>query len=304
VKSVDALLGGLVDYAGLFPPSAEAMPKAVANYASYLRGTDRKALGRFIVPVSRLAEFEKAAAGLLPAAGDGEPWRLSALVSGDVGVGSTEIAEFNQRHGHSTAGRAVIDVVELKATTVDDIARQSRLLPSTLTAYFEIPSNGEVGALVAAIRAARGRAKIRTGGVTADAFPPPKEVIAFISACHQAGVPFKATAGLHHPLRGEYRLTYEPGSPKAQMYGYLNVFLAAALLRDGKSVDLALRALEETDPESLVFRDGAIEWRGCSLSTSSLEAAREFAISFGSCSFREPIDELSQLTRKTEPADQ
>ena len=302
MKSVDALLAGLVDYAGLFPPAGEPMQQAVKNYASYLRSTDRAALGRFIVPVSRLAEFEEAAVGLLPTSG--ESWRLSALVSGDLGAAVAGIADFNRRHAQPAAGCAVIDAAELKAATVDDIENQSRLLPSRLTAYFEIPTGREVGVLVAAIRAAGRRAKIRTGGVTADAFPPPREVIAFISACQRAGVQFKATAGLHHPLRGEYRLTYEPGSPKAQMYGYLNVFLAAALLRDGKSGDIALQALEETDPGAFVIGDDAIEWSGCRLTTSCLQAAREFAISFGSCSFREPIDELSRLTRRTEPADQ
>ena len=58
VKAVDALLAGLVDYAGLFPPASEDMRDALENYASYRASDDRSALGRFIVPVSRLKELE------------------------------------------------------------------------------------------------------------------------------------------------------------------------------------------------------------------------------------------------------
>ncbi|HST07500.1 MAG TPA: hypothetical protein VLJ83_04975, partial [Gemmatimonadaceae bacterium] len=142
-------------------------------------------------------------------------------------------------------------------------------------------------------------AKIRTGGVTPDAFPPPVAVVAFIEECLRARVPFKATAGLHHPLRGEYRLTYESGSPTWTMYGYLNVFLAAVLLHSGESREVALQVLEESDPASFVFSENFLTWRGRRLTSAQVRAAREFAISFGSCSFREPIDELAALTRTT-----
>jgi len=300
VKPIDALLRGLVDYAGLFPPAGEDMRQALENYSAYLHGSDRRALARFIVPVARLAELEKAATGLLESSGESEPWRLSVLIPGDVGEGVNEILDFNRRHAPGSGGSgAVIDVVELKATTFDEIAHQSRAVPGRLTAYFEIPVSGNVSELVAAIGSAGSRAKIRTGGVTADAFPAAEAVIDFITACRRSGVAFKATAALHHPLRGQYRLSYEPDSPTWMMYGYLNVFLAAALLHAGEPAETALQALEESDPASLVFGNDAIEWRDRRLTTAQIRASREFAISFGSCSFREPIDELAALTRTT-----
>jgi len=166
-----------------------------------------------------------------------------------------------------------------------------------LTSYIEIPVSGDIDALLSAIGGIGARAKIRTGGVTPDAFPSARAVIDFIVACQRARVPFKATAGLHHPLRGQYRLSYEPNSPKGMMYGYLNVFLAAALLDAGEDPDVALAALEDSDPGSFAFADDAIQWKGRRLSRRQLLNARRFAISFGSCSFREPIDELAQLTR-------
>jgi hypothetical protein len=141
------------------------------------------------------------------------------------------------------------------------------------------------------------RAKIRTGGLTPESIPPAAEVIAFIAACHREGVPFKATAGLHHPVRGSYRLTYEADSPVGTMYGFLNVFVAAALLYTGESEATAIAALEESDPATFGFEDDAIVWRDKRITAGQIQASRQiFAISFGSCSFREPIDELALLS--------
>jgi hypothetical protein len=301
LKTVTALLDGLVDYAGLFPPSSEDMRVALENYASYLDSPDRRALGRFIVPLRRLKELETAGKGLLPRGPNSEPWRLSVLVAEDVQAAGEEMLEFNRHHWSGSAGgNAVIDVVELKASTADEIEHQRAALPRFFTAYFEIPHKGDVATLLSAIARSGSRAKIRTGGVTPDAFPTATEIIDFIAACKREGVAFKATAGLHHPLRGEYRLTYEPDSAKGTMYGFLNVFLAAALVYAGDGEETALAALEESDPGALSFTDDAIIWRGRRLDLREIEASRsQFAISFGSCSFREPVDELESLTRAT-----
>jgi hypothetical protein len=296
VKAVDALLFGLVDYAGLFPPASESMRDALQNYASYRNGEDRSALGRFIVPISRLRELEDAARELMRRGRGSEPWRLSVLLGDDVGPAGQDILNFNNRHGPSSPeGHALIDVVELKATTVDDVQRRLEKIPDFFTAYLEIPIEGNVAPLVKAIARAGARAKVRTGGVTPASIPAAEAVIDFIAACQREGVPFKATAGLHHPVRGSYRLTYEPDSAVATMYGFLNIFIASALLYTGNSRNTAIAALEETDRRAFTFEDDAIVWRDKRLTTDQLEAARRFAISFGSCSFREPIDELRPL---------
>ena len=302
VRALDALLSGLVDYAGLFPPAKEGMREALANYASYRAGPDRSALGRFIVPISRLAELEHASTGLMPSDRNSEPWQLSVLVTGDVQAADREMLSFNNRYGSdSKEGHAVIDVAELKATTVNDVARQRSQLPSFMT-YFEIPTRGDVSPLVKAIARSGARAKIRTGGVTPESIPPASEVIDFIVACRRERIPFKATAGLHHPIRGSYRLTYEPDSPVGTMYGFLNVFVASALVYAGESEETASAALEETDPTAFAFEDDAIVWRDKRIPADQMEESRlEFAISFGSCSFREPIDELGPLSRRAQP---
>lgn len=300
MKAVDALLAGLIDYAGLFPPAGEDMRQALENYESYLNGADRRALGRFIVPFSRLGELEESGKDLMPRGKRAAPWRLSVLVPDDVRQAAEGIARFNRKHSSTgKSGRAVIDVAELKASTTAAIAAQKRELPDSLTAYFEIPLAGDVTPLVKAIARAGARAKMRTGGVTPVAFPPSQQIIDFIVACYRGKVPFKATAGLHHPVRGERRLTYEPDSPAGYMYGFLNVFLAAALIYAGGTEATALAVLEETDPMAFVFEDSAISWRDARLRVDQLAKARaEFAIAFGSCSFREPVDELAQLTRQ------
>ena len=123
------------------------------------------------------------------------------------------------------------------------------------------------------------RAKIRTGG---DAVPSIEQVADFLRACKTAGVAFKATAGLHHPIRRPIR--------KDAMHGFVNVFLAAAM------VDRAEEILREEDASAFVFEDDKVKWRGREVSVEELaKMRREFALSFGSCSFEEPIDDLKEL---------
>src|SRR4029077_3957758 len=173
-----------------------------------------------------------------------------------------------------------------------------RDLPASFTAYFEIPISGDVPPLVKKIAQVGARAKVRTGGVTPEAFPPAEAGVDFMVACQREAVPFKATAGLHHAVRREYRLTYEAESPKWMMYGFLNVFIAAAMLYSGESEETALAVLEETDPSAFSFEDDAIVGREKQIPPRQTLASRaEFAISFGSCSFREPVDELARLAR-------
>ena len=149
--------------------------------------------------------------------------------------------------------------------------------------------------MLSAIHGSGVYAKIRTGGTTADAFPRTAAVARFIRRCIEARVPFKATAGLHHPLRAEYRLTYQPDAPCGTMFGYLNVFLATAFVVAGSPDDEIARVLEETEASALVADDRRVAWRDRDLSAADLREARRWIRSFGSCSFREPVDELAAL---------
>lgn len=135
--------------------------------------------------------------------------------------------------------------------------------------------------------------KIRTGGVKPEAVPSVGDVAGFIRACAERRLAFKATAGLHHPVRAEQPLTYQVNAPRAVLHGFLNVFLAACFAWHGKR-DLE-PVLEETDPGAFRFDDRA-RWRDWSLSAEQVQEARvTFAHAFGSCSFEEPVAELQAL---------
>ena len=137
-------------------------------------------------------------------------------------------------------------------------------------------------------------AKIRMGGITADAFPESTSVAEFIKECARLKLPFKATAGLHHPIRGQYRLTYEDNAPVATMYGFLNVLIASAFAWHG--IDKLEEVLIETDPQSFVFEETKAGWKKYTLTVEQLKETREnFFHSIGSCSFEEPVDDLKAL---------
>jgi hypothetical protein len=286
------LLAGSIDYAGLFPPAGLDMATSVRQYAAYRSGPDAWALGRFVVPVTRLAELEREAALLAPTA-PADPWRLSALLGPDFAGEIHTLGEFNCRHAAAGAPALSADVVEARAETVESVDRLLAAVPRWAQAYVEIPLDQNPAPLVAAIARRGGRAKVRTGGVTLDAFPSAEAVARFLRACSEAGVAFKATAGLHHSLRAEYRLTYADDSPRGPMFGFLNVFLAAAYLHHGLGDADVVRLLEERSPEAIRFSADAVEWRGHRLDLGAIAAARAAGIvAFGSCSFTEPVGEL------------
>lgn len=294
--SARLLLEGLVDYAGLFPPARLDMAPAVRQYAEHLRSDAAWMLGRFIVPAARLQEFEDAAAALLPRDTDTAPWAISVLGGTDPAEDAERVWAFNERHAHRAIGRAVIDTMELRADDASAAERVARSVPAAVTAYVEIPVAEDASDLIGVLRGVGARAKARLGGVTADAFPPPAAVARFIRACADAGVPFKATAGLHHPLRGDYRLTYDADSPTGTMYGFLNVFLAAALAAQGLDLAELERILTESDPAALQFDGLGVSWRGRRLDLDDLRHLRaRAAVAFGSCSFSEPVAELRAL---------
>lgn len=301
VSAVVALLAEAIDYAGLFPPAALDMPGAVAEYASYLESADRWALGKFVVPAARLEELADVARATRAdrdgAYAPARTWRLSAVFAADVAGEMERVNAFHHAHGATGRGwSARVEAIEVRAQSADDVRAFAAAIPPEIDRFIEVPVSGDVGPLVRAIGSANAFAKIRTGGTTADAFPSSDDVARFLSACVTEGVRFKATAGLHHPVRGEYPLTYAPDSARGTMFGFLNIFLAAAFLGAGESETVAGAVLDERRADAFRFDDHHVSWNGHTLSIDQLAVARAGTIrSFGSCSFREPIDELESL---------
>jgi hypothetical protein len=181
----------------------------------------------------------------LEQAGLRENWRVTLLVEGEPGPLPAQI-----------------ETLETKST-------QRLSLPT----YCEAPLSAIQG----------GYAKIRTGGVTADATPPAEVLADFLHEAAARRIPFKATAGLHHPVR-------------AAMHGFINVFVAAAFAFDGADEALLVEILDETDRAAFVFGERELAWRGRTLGTPQIGVARrDFAHSFGSCSFEEPVADLREL---------
>jgi hypothetical protein len=298
VNATGILLRDLIDYAGLFPPASLAMAASVANYDVYSRSEWKWILGRFIVPVARLGEFETAFAELPAPKTDmvTRRWRLSALLGSDPVADIARVREFNARMANlASSRRAIVESVEIKVTSPKEIAQLSEIIPAELAAYFEF-SLSNCAEFIAALASCGRRAKIRTGGEMADKFPAPESVIDFICLCAASGVAFKATAGLHHPLRSVHRFTYQPESASGTMHGFLNVFLAAAFLRAGMEVERAVQLLKEQSAQAFQFDLDGVGWRQHRLSWREIaDARRGFSISFGSCSFTEPIDDLRSL---------
>jgi hypothetical protein len=289
--ALHALLDSLVDYAGLFPPAKLAMADAVRQHATYLKGPHRGLLGRFIVPLSRIGEFEAEFARLPAEQRLG--WRLSVIGGPDAAADWDLIHAF-----HSRQADARIVSVETKAATAAEVMRAVGSLPPSVEAWVEIaPGSPDLASLLAAVKSSGRGAKLRTGGVTPEAFPPAREVVRFLRECHRAQLVLKATAGLHHPLRGDYRLTYEAGAPHGRMFGFLNVFLAAALIHGGGSDEDALALLEESDARAFTPSADAIAWRSHRLDAAALASTRQrLCRSFGSCSFTEPIEGLQEIS--------
>ena len=135
--------------------------------------------------------------------------------------------------------------------------------------YVELPLDDGLEERIGVLAERGLRAKVRCGGAevpTADALGR------FLAACRADGVPFKATAGLHHPLATEGR------------HGFLNV-IAACAFGDPAALTEAVRL----EPDGL-------HWRERSAGPAELERVRrQQLVAVGSCSFAEPIEDLQEL---------
>jgi hypothetical protein len=295
------LLEGLVDYAGLFPPAELSMQQVVRNYAHYRASGAGWMLGRFVCSASALELFSEKADPLLPRDAGAIPWRLSVTGTGQVADDLVQVAAFNERHRvcFEECG-AIADAYEAKATTVAEIEQIAAATPRELTTYIEVPLGEGLEARIDAIARTGRRAKMRTGGTSEAAFPSPASVVHFLRTCITREVPFKATAGLHHPLTGPYRLTYALDAPMGRMFGFLTVLLAVAHVGSGGTDAEAMRILEETDSAAFDVNDVHVAWHGPDgalvFSRDVLQPLRERAlVSIGSCSFTEPVDESRAL---------
>lgn len=277
---IETLLAGLIDYAGLYPPASLDMRAAVRNYLEYRGGPHAFALGRFIVDIARTDELREAAGSALTA------MPLSVIAPPEIDP--QKLSELIDAGFH-------IESIEIKCAEPATIEELGRQLPKNLACYIEVPIDGFTTPVFDVLAASTMRAKLRMGGVMPEAFPDAKSVALILKEAFNRNIAFKATAGLHHPIRSRHHLTYAPDSSTAVMHGFLNLACAAALLHSGWSVDEAIGTLREEDPSAWDASPDIIRCRNFAWNSAPLRDMRSFFISFGSCSFTEPISDLEAL---------
>ena len=274
--SVEVLLRGIVDYAGMFPPARLDAGSAEAEYARYRTGVESWLVGSFVVAADRLTQLDPATGPLSVVVNETSPEAL-------------------ERVWHA-AGRIAIGAVEFQPVPSAVISGLAARVPEHIQAFFEVPTDDEMGQRLDAIAGCGASAKMRTGGVTSDAFPAAAAVERFLRACSERGVPAKATAGLHHLVAGAYPLTYDAQSPSGPMFGFLNICAAAALVHAGRPGTEVLDVLRESSAGAFLFDENGMGWRGDRITIDQLRAMRQTLFrSFGSCSLREPVDELKGM---------
>jgi hypothetical protein len=288
-----AAFEGLIDYAGLYPPASLPLEIVVRNFATYRSGAHGWMLGRLIVPVEKLAELEALATDA--GATCDRRWPVSVLVGG--AKASVANRDAIQRVAAAPESILKIQSVEAVATTPLEVAVVAEAYPTTIDRFVEIPSDPDPAELIGALGGHACAAKIRSGGVTGEAFPSPARLARFLARAAAAHVPMKATAGLHHAIRGDRRLTYAADSASTTMHGFVNVVLAATLLMAGRIDEgLAEALLDDDRLEVFKFGGRAGSWLNAVVTYTEIAHARGMLLrSIGSCSFEEPVSELAAL---------
>ena len=297
--SLRALLSYSIDYAGMFPPCSLGLEPALQNQAGYVRSLDSWMLGAFVLSVERfdatrqlLSQFDAQhplrVAALGPKTANAHAF-LEALDEADAAIRAlsrhnvdlVSISHLEMFLPHD------VDVVSLK---------EARSILGDLLVFWEAPPDKaeQTIALLAEFNSDADSPtfgyKLRTGGVTADAFPTSMQIAKALvtPATHQ--LPIKFTAGLHHPLR-QYR-----DEVQTKMHGFLNVLGAAALAAEHRwDANQTALMLQDENAGSFSFTDDFFAWREWRIDTKRLQYRRRFVVSFGSCSFDEPREDLRAL---------
>jgi hypothetical protein len=294
--SLRALLTGLIDYAGLFPPAQLPLDQALQNDAAYRASPDAWMLGRFVCPAARLKDLT----AFPPLSVVGRGGATAKDFQAGLQQDREDIAALRQRHPDAVIGcyevRVSNDLLqpESRKELETTLAGLEGLGTAFLEAEYGLFWGSSILALALPLSKSMGRQmglKIRCGGATAAAVPSVSDVASALAGYCKIGVPVKFTAGLHHPLAHfDYALP-------AKVHGFLNVFVAGVLCLTRGLDDETLRyILEDEDPADFRFDDDGLSWRYLHATTHEVAAARKRGvISFGSCSFDEPREDLRAL---------
>jgi hypothetical protein len=297
--SLRALLEHSIDYAGLFPPASLELGPALTNHASYVRLPDEWMLNAFVLPV---AQFD-AAKQFLPQFDPMHPLCISALGPKTENATAFREALLDADDAIRSLSAHNVDLVSISQLEMflpgdvdPGLLKEAGSILGSLPAFWEAPAE-RAERTIALLTEHNSNAdhptfgyKMRTGGVTADAFPTSAQIAPALVTPATQQVPIKFTAGLHHPLR------QDRAEVQTKMHGFLNV-LGAAVLAAEHRWDAAQTAamLEDEDVSSFKFDDEFFAWRDWKIDLRRLGDRRRFATTFGSCSFDEPREDLRAL---------
>ncbi len=297
--SLQALLTRSIDYAGMFPPCSLAIEPALRNQAQYVRSDDVWMLNTFVLSIDQFESTKQ----LLPQFDPSHTLRISAL-----GPKTQNLTAFRDAFEETEASIRclakhnvdLVSVNQLEMWLPQDVdlstLNEARSIIGDLPVFWEAPAERaqETITLLAEINSGMDEPtfgfKLRTGGVTADAFPTSAQISGALvtPATHQ--LPIKFTAGLHHPIR-QFR-----DEVKTKMHGFLNVLGAAVLAAEHHwDAHQAAIMLEDENSDSFSFTDDFLAWREWKIDVERLRYRRKFVTSFGSCSFDEPREDLRAL---------
>jgi hypothetical protein len=297
--SLRALLEHSIDYAGMFPPCGLELEPALTNQARYVRLPDSWMLNAFVLPVAQFNAAKQFLIHFDPA----HPISISALgPKTENATAFREALEETDAAIRSLSAHNVdlVSISQLEMFLPEDadasVLNEARSIVGTLPTFWEAPAE-RAQQTIALLAVHNSNAddptfgyKMRTGGVTADAFPTSAQIAPALvtPATHQ--VPIKFTAGLHHPLR-QYREEVQ-----TKMHGFLNVLGAAVLAAEHKwDAAQTTAMLEDEDVSSFKFDDEFFAWRDWTIEVGRLRDRRRFVTTFGSCSFDEPREDLRAL---------
>jgi len=296
--SLETLLAKSIDYAGMFPPCSLALEPAFQNHAQYVRSSEAWMLNAFVLSIE---QFD-AAKQLLSLFDPAHPLRVAALgpktANADAFLEALEDTDVAIRSLSSNVDLVSISQLEMFLPQDVDVGllKEARSIVGNLPVFWEAPPERaeQIIALLAEHNSNEESAafgyKLRTGGVTANAFPTSSQIAAALvtPATHQ--LPIKFTAGLHHPIR-QFR-----DEVKTKMHGFLNVLGAATLAAEHRwDARQAAIMLEDESVDSFSFEKDFFSWRGWKIDIERLRYRRRFVASFGSCSFDEPREDLRAL---------
>ncbi|MEU1282774.1 hypothetical protein [Kitasatospora sp. NPDC005856] len=288
---IPELFRELFDDAAVFPPGNLPVVEAVPAHRAHRAAWYAEAVGPFLCGAGRLGEL--AAAVSTADTDGGTAGADGSAVAGDrplkVGLvlpgGSTELAP-------ALAAAAPFELAGVELATRDAaeaVAALDRLLPPDVPAAVELPREllrGDgLDAVLDALVDSPYRAKFRTGGLVAEAFPDEDELAAFLTGCARRGLPYKCTAGLHNAVR------HTDPETGFEHHGFLNVLLAA------QETDRAAAAAV------LAERDGEVLAKAVrSLTDRQVTVIRNSFTAFGTCSIAEPLGDLAALGLLSSPS--